>query len=183
MDVVGKADRIVQTTIPLEPGKKVTRNVDPETQLHFRNTSQRKATILARLSEGVEGMRYVEPGEERFLDVNTSPSNMPVSPREKMVYNFQQEMTIPARQTLTFAPKTPATYSAVINNRGSMDVSIRSRETGTQTQGFGTGKRSSNTVYLNDGEVLTLINTTNRPARVRLELTEDLTGFSLSGTE
>ena len=181
MDVVLKDGGRVQETMPVAPGKSMKWDVDPSTQLHFRNPNGRQAKVVANLSENVPGMRYIDLDDDRYQRESVAPQNAaPKRVKAELVYNFSQSVKIPAGQTATFSPEVAARFSANILNRGQLEVRILDRKTGSVTQGFGTGRRASNTVYLHEGEVLTLINTSTGTASLTLELTEDLRGFQLS---
>ena len=186
VEVVTKADGTVQESSELQPGQSLRRKVTPETQLHFRNTSTQKAQVVARLSENVPGMRYLELNDDRYQTTeqtstkspkqsDTSGSDTPT----KIDYNYTQSTTIPVGETAVFAPEQPMSHSAIISNRGRLEVQIRHRDTGQVTQSFGTGQRSKNTVFLGSHEVLTLLNTSKGSVKVSLALSENLEDFVL----
>ncbi|MEO0734759.1 MAG: hypothetical protein AAFZ52_18125, partial [Bacteroidota bacterium] len=74
--------------------------------------------------------------------------------------------------TFRFADGTPAAFSAIVHNQGArnMNVKIRSRASGKQTQGFGLGPYGKPIVNVSEGEVLTLVNNGAKTARIKLKL-------------
>ncbi|MEM9529064.1 MAG: hypothetical protein AAGA31_20810, partial [Bacteroidota bacterium] len=148
-------------------------------EVQLLNPSETEALIYAEMNKNINGMQYIGIDEKRTAAQQTTwDKAAPKTAEPKIKYPFQQLAVIPAGATYYFAEGQPAAFSAILHNQGSpgIKVRIRDRESGKQTQGFGLGDTGKSTVFLSEGEVLTLVNTGNKPAKIKLKLSQELSG-------
>ncbi|MEL7161418.1 MAG: hypothetical protein AAFN92_11740 [Bacteroidota bacterium] len=180
--LIDKRSQETVREITLAPGDRTTVKVDPTNQVEMLNDSDSEGLVKARMNRGgVPGMEYrgLDDKQEKWTDTSWLDTDQGgAKPRDAKRFPFVQVAEIPAGATFYFAEKMPAGYSAILHNQGSpnVNVKIRSRENGKQTQGFGMGRNSKPIVNLSENEVLTLVNNGSKPARIKLKLNEDLKG-------
>jgi len=180
--LIGKASRETVQEIILSPGAYTSVDVDPANEVQLLNNSETEGLIKARMNRSyITGMEYRGINEERSSQKATSWLDTDAGgakPGDEKRFPYHQLAEIPAGGTFYFAEEMPAGYSAILHNQGSpnINVRIRSRDSGKQTQGFGMGRYSKPIVSLGEQEVLTLVNRGNNTARIKLKLTADISG-------
>lgn len=85
---------------------------------------------------------------------------------------------IPPRQEFILGEYNNGSYRATLNNQGRTDVtvSVRDKNTGEQTQGFGLAGKVI--VYISANEEVHLINDTDRKAQVQVKLNKNVQGMN-----
>lgn len=180
--LVDKQSQETRTEIKLAPKEKTSLKVSPDVEVQLINASSTDALLYAEMSKTISGMQYMGIDEKKS-DKQQAAWEKPTRPKApKMKYPFSQLALIPAGATYYFAEGQPAVYSAILQNQGNrgINVRIRNRQSGKQTQGFGLGNYGSPTVFLSEGEVLTLVNTGSKPAKIKLKLSQELSGQRLT---
>lgn len=183
--LVDKRSQETRREIKLAPKEKTSLKVTADVEVQLLNPSETEALIYAEMNKNINGMQYVGIDEKRTGQKKAAwDTPAPQATEPKIKYPFQQLAVIPAGATYYFAEGQPAEFSAVLHNQGSpgINVRIRDRESGKQTQGFGLGDTGKSTVFLSEGEVLTLVNTGNKPAKIKLKLSQELSGQRLSSS-
>lgn len=156
-----KDTKAVAEEIRLAPDESGSFVVGAEQEVAIENANDGAAELFVRMSRGVQGMRYV--GNDGAEVAAAPPADeVPVftqvlAPAEAGPERTRAVATLAAGQRFVLGEGTSADYAATIRNRGAaIDVRVRDRRTGEQTQGFGLGRRGRETVYVRPHEVLTL---------------------------
>ena len=175
--VVDKQDRSTARNLPLESGERTELLVEPAYEVHLQNSTNRNALVFVEMSKNVPGMRYVahdQSGEQPGIatDERTFEPVEGAGPAKASLWT-----TIPVGQQLVVGEGTSAVYNAKINARGDIKVSVRDKETGAQTQGF--GMRGTQRITVRKHEDVYLVNTSSEAVTVRMSLSEPVSGERL----
>ncbi|MEM8586148.1 MAG: hypothetical protein AAGF87_17880 [Bacteroidota bacterium] len=86
---------------------------------------------------------------------------------------------IPANQEFILGEDSDYAYRANLKNESTFDirVSVRDKETGEQTQGFGLAGNGKTDVYISRNEEVHLINETDREGKVTVSLSRNVEGM------
>jgi hypothetical protein len=88
-------------------------------------------------------------------------------------------VTIPAGEEFVLGEQAATDYSAELTNLGEVEIkiSVRSKESGEQTQGFGLPAGSDAEVNISTSERVYLLNDSEREAQVFVVLSESVEGM------
>ena len=172
-----KDSKAVAKTLTVAPGDKVTVEVAASQEVALENANDRRAKVDVTMSREVVGMRYVGNGDVALPQPDVSKNVTAAdavpgagAPRRTVA------TTIKRGRALVLGEGTVGEYAAVLMREGGrVEVSVRDRKTGAQTQGFGLGDRA--TVYIAPHEVIYLVNAGLGRASVRVEFSEPVGGM------
>lgn len=182
VSLVSKVDGVVQQTLDLASGTSDRLQVEPAYEVHLTNDSDQPAEVQVRMSKRVSGMRYIgqDMPTEASADAQETvrqdtrvfvPKKDAGSAKEKVV------VTIPVGQQLVIGEGTSASYTAELRVTRQVKISIRDKETGAQTQGF--GLRGKERVHVRRHENIYVVNESGAPVKVTVEMTKSVAGERL----
>ena len=176
-----KTSGAVAKTVELAPGSKESFAVEASQEVTLANETDRKAKVYVVMSEEVQGMRYVAndggPLEREVTEDDVRVALLMAPPTDAAPAPATEEAftKLAAGETFVLGEGTEAEYSAKLSRLlGDIEVSVRDRETGEQTQSFGLGRTA--TVYIRPYEVIYLVNAGSRSANVRAVFSQPVSG-------
>lgn len=179
VSLVNKKSRETSETILLESGAATKLQVSPAFEVHLRNATNKKGFVFVKMSKKVPGMRYV--GKDDSGEKKSSPKDNRVFITAKDAGPAQVSMTvtIPPGQQLVVGEGSSTNYTATITSRGSHEVmvSIRDKQTGIQTQGF--GLKGKDEVSIRRHENIYLVNKYNKDLKVKVTMSKPISGERL----
>ena len=175
-----KDSKAEATSITLRPGQGEAVVVSANQEVTLQNASISRATVYVTMSKTVEGMRYVanDGSEPAAMDKPSPQQARPLSLSAEVVNQKPQEQItqqLSQGEALVLGEGTQDSYSVDFTSlSGSINVSVRDRKTGEQTQGFGLGRKA--TVYIRPNEVIYLLNAGSGRARVKAKFSAAVRG-------
>ena len=181
-----KGSTAVAQEIRLAPDASGALAVGAGQEVTIENATDGEAELRVRMSRTVQGMRYVGNDGAELADAPAA-EEVPVftqalAPAEAGPARTRAVATVAAGQRFVLGEGTSADYAATIRNRGAaIDVRVRDRRTGEQTQGFGLAKRGRETVYVRPHEVLTLEHAGEGPTEIAVTFDRAVSGARVEG--
>ena len=181
-----KGSKAVVQEIRLDPEASGSLDVGAGQEVAIENANDGEAELLVRMSRGVQGMRYVGNDGAELADAPAA-GEVPVftqalAPAEAGPERTRAVASLTPGQRFVLGEGTSADYAATIRNRGAaIDVRVRDRRTGEQTQGFGLAKRGRETVYVRPHEVLTLEHAGEGPTEIAVTFDRAVSGARVEG--
>ena len=184
--LVNKQSEVVSKEITIEPGTAQKVKVGADQRVHLVNANDRKALVNVRAKvAGVEGMRYVDN------DPTATPETIELREGQTVaIMNAPAEgssattASLEPGQMLIIGEGSDGGYRVDIRNRGGdLKVAARDRQSKKQTQGFGLGRRGSETIYLRPGEELCLTNVSKRSTKVSTKTEKPVRGVRVTEAE
>jgi len=181
-----KSDQSVVSSLQLSPKQSESVEVTADQLVAMKNATKGDALIVAKMSKKIYGMSYVGQMEEALdeeveIEVIQAPSES--IPEPNMVdanatsATEKVTATVSGGQALVLGEGTSDQYSADLKTiGGSIKVSIRDRNTGEQTQGFGLGNAGA-TVNIRPNEVIYLLSVGAVPAVVSVGFSKAVSGM------
>lgn len=181
LSILNKDDKSLITSIKLAPKQSEKVEISPDQLVTMENSSDRKAKVFVKMTETVEGMRYIDQSEEIEIVDTEVQENLPQEVEVDSSASAAKEKvisTLAPGRTWILGEGTSAHYSVLLKRSGGgVKVSIRDRKTGVQTQGFGLGPAEDGaTVHIRPHEVIYLVNTSILPANVSAEFSQAVSG-------
>ena len=177
-----KETDVAAESVALAPGEQAAFEVAASQEVTLENANARPAKVFVRMSRTVEGMRYVGLDGE---DLDKSPAGAELTrglppievDADAGPAQAKATATLGRDQQFVVGEGTSASYAADLNNLGAaIEVSVRDRRTGEQTQGFGLGRAGKATVNVRPHEVLYLVHEGRGTTRVSVDFDREVSG-------
>lgn len=180
--LVEKADGTISQTLELASGTSDRVKVEPAYEVHLTNDSDQPAEVRVKMSKRVSGMRYIGQDEPETVATDSkenSPQDARIFLPKEGASSAKKEVTItiPIGQQLVVGEGTSTSYSADLRVTRQVKISIRDKQTGAQTQGF--GLRGKERVNIRRHENIYVVNESNAPVKVTVKMTKAIAGERL----
>ncbi|WP_020569526.1 hypothetical protein [Neolewinella persica] len=174
------------STVDLPVGDRKSLTIADGQEVHLKNEGDQKALVKVKSPvKGSQGMRYIDPASNgksnRVFIPRPAPATAPTSATTTEADDATGEtsasVTLLPGQALIIGENSSMNYSVTIRNAGAqIDVAGRDKKTGKQMQGFGLGKMGRETVNVRPNEDLYLINTSEKPTKVKVKMDKPVRG-------
>ena len=180
---VDKATKVEKQRIELANEEKANLTVPPTEEARLYNFGDRVTNVYIVMDKTVKGMRMLdidgkELSPERTADadeINDRDLFMAKSDRAAVE---KHDTSIPGGYEFVVGEGTADNYSVKLINYGGKDitVSVRDKESGKQTQGFGLGIYGKVNINLRPNEQLHIENREARERRISVAFTKPVAG-------
>jgi len=177
--LVNKKSRETSETIVLESGAATKLQVDPSFEVHLRNATNTKGFVFVKMSKKVPGMRYAGQDDSEEKQRRSEDNRVFVKAQDAGPAQASMKAIIPAGQQLVVGEGSSTNYTATIKSSGGHEimVSIRDKQTGVQTQGF--GLKGKDEVHIRRHENIYLTNKYGKDLKVKITTSKPISGERL----
>ncbi len=180
VSVIDKTSREVTETIELESGASTNLTVEPAYEVHLRNGTNKKGFVFVKLSKKVPGMRYVGKDASGVRESEKEDTRIFIPRADAGPAQESMTVTIPAGEQLIVGEGSSTNYDATIVNRSGkeLQVSVRDKQLGTQTQGF--GLKGKDDISVRRHEDIYLVNNSRKDISVKVIMSKAISGERLT---